>query len=64
MAATPKLRSAVILVVDDEKNALNIRKALLEDAGYIVLAMTDTSEALKIVGTKSVDLVLPNKHPW
>jgi len=57
MDAPSHLRS-VILCVDDEETALEVRKQVLEMAGYGVLTATSPSQALEIFRNNHVDLVL------
>ncbi len=47
-----------ILCVDDNEQALSIRKLMLETRGYRVLACTSGSQALEIFQQGGVDLVL------
>ncbi|MBV8052378.1 MAG: response regulator [Acidobacteriaceae bacterium] len=48
-----------ILCVDDNEQALSIRKVLLETRGYRVVACTSAREALEVFRTKGgIDLVL------
>lgn len=47
-----------ILVVDDEKNYTLILSAVLEDEGFETLTANSGSEALEIISTSDVDLVL------
>jgi CheY-like chemotaxis protein len=49
---------AVILCVDDEENPLVLRRLVLEEAGYDVITASSAAEALAIVSTRRVDLVL------
>jgi len=49
---------AVILCVDDEENPLTLRKFVLQKAGYEVLTASSGKEALEIVASHKVDLVL------
>jgi CheY-like chemotaxis protein len=49
---------AVILCVDDEENPLTLRKLVLQKAGYEVLTANSGNEALKIVASRHVDLVV------
>jgi CheY-like chemotaxis protein len=49
---------AVILCVDDEQNPLTLRKLVLQRAGYEVLTATSAKEALELVASRKVDLVL------
>jgi CheY-like chemotaxis protein len=51
-------RKAVILCVDDEENALTLRKHVLQNAGYDVMTALSATQALEIVRSCSVDLVL------
>jgi CheY-like chemotaxis protein len=49
---------AVILCVDDEQNPLTLRKLVLQRAGYEVLTATSAKEALELVASRKLDLVL------
>ena len=49
---------AVILCVDDELNPLTLRRLVLQKAGYEVLTANSGKEALEIVSSRHVDLVL------
>ena len=49
---------AVILCVDDEERPLVLRKLVLQKAGYEVLTANSAKEALDVVGSRKVDLVL------
>ena len=49
---------AVILCVDDEHNPLTLRKFVLQKAGYEVLTASSGKEALELVASRQVDLVL------
>ena len=49
---------AVILCVDDEENALTLRKRVLQKVGYEVLTALSGREALDILASRPVDLVL------
>ena len=51
----------VILVVDDEQNALLLRKLVLERAGYSVLTASSMAEAMQVVSSNTVDLVLSDQ---
>jgi CheY-like chemotaxis protein len=51
-------RKAVILCVDDEKNPLTLRKLVLERSGYSVLTASSAEEAMTILGSNHVDLVV------
>ncbi len=47
-----------ILCVDDNEQALSIRKVMLETRGYRVVTCTTAEEALKIFDKGGIDLVL------
>ena len=49
---------SMILCVDDEKNPLALRKLVLERAGYEVITAGSGKEALEILSSRAVDLVL------
>lgn len=49
---------AVILCVDDELNPLTLRRLVLQKAGYEVLTASSGKEALELVNSRHVDLVL------
>lgn len=49
---------AIILCVDDEQNPLTLRKFVLQKAGYEVLTANSGKQALEVVATRHVDLVL------
>ena len=48
----------VILCVDDNEQALSVRKFLLETRGYRVITALSSEEALEIFRNGSIDLVL------
>jgi CheY-like chemotaxis protein len=48
----------VILCVDDEENPLMLRKLVLENAGYDVVTASSGVQALGIVSSRRIDLVL------
>jgi CheY-like chemotaxis protein len=52
---------AVILCVDDEERALVFRRLVLQKAGYDVVTATSAKEALAVVGSHRVDLVLSDQ---
>jgi CheY-like chemotaxis protein len=52
----------VILCVDDEWNGLEGRRLLLEERGYEVLVATDGDEALQLLASHPIDLVLLDYH--
>ena len=51
-------RNGIVLCVDDEIEALHLRKAMLESHGYKVLTATNAEEALKVFESTEVDVVL------
>ena len=55
-------RRSLILCVDDERNALEGRKELLEEHGCEVLVTTSPQEALQLFTANPVDLVLLDFH--
>ena len=48
----------LILCVDDEENQLAVRKLVLEQAGYAVLAASSGQQALALLAGHPIDLVL------
>jgi CheY-like chemotaxis protein len=53
----------VILCIDEEENALEIRKQVLESAGYRVMTASNPSVALEILRKQHVDLALTEHIP-
>jgi CheY-like chemotaxis protein len=51
-------RKPTLLCVDDNQTALQIRKLVLESAGYSVLAASDFATAMELFSSSAVDLVL------
>ena len=51
-------RKPVILCVDDEENSLILRKLVLQKAGYEVVTASSAQEALKVLVSREIDLVL------
>lgn len=49
---------ATILCVDDEQTALQLRKTLLESAGYKVLAVKSGAQAVKLFRSETVDAAI------
>jgi len=49
---------ATILCVDDEQTALQLRKTLLESAGYKVLAVKSGAQAIKLFDSEAVDAAI------
>jgi two-component system, OmpR family, response regulator CpxR len=52
------VQQMIILCVDDEENQLTIRKFVLQKAGYSVLTATSGIQALNLLASHDVDLVL------
>jgi CheY-like chemotaxis protein len=48
----------LILCVDDEENQLAVRKVVLERAGYSVLTASSAQQALSLLDSHRIDLVL------
>jgi CheY-like chemotaxis protein len=51
-------KKELILCVDDEENQLAVRKLVLEQAGYSVLAASSGQQALALLAGHPIDLVL------
>ncbi len=49
---------STVLVVDDEQTALVLRKLVLEKSGFRVLTASSGQQALEMLSTESVNLVL------
>ena len=47
-----------LLCVDDNQTALQIRKLVLESAGYTVLVASDSATAMEVFSSSVVDLVV------
>jgi CheY-like chemotaxis protein len=47
-----------ILCIDDEENQLTVRKFVLERMGYLVLTASSGQEALNLLDSHRIDLVL------
>ena len=54
----PESRKATLLCVDDNQTALQVRKLVLENAGYSVLVASDSATAMELFSSFAVDLVL------
>ena len=52
----------VILCVDDEVNALCIRKAVLQSKGYLVVTARNYEQALNVFNSIQVDLVISDHY--
>ena len=50
--------TVTILCVDDEPTALYFRKLVLEKDGFIVIAASSAPQAMEILASRTVDLVL------
>lgn len=57
----PESKPVVILCVDDEPNALTLRKLVLQKAGYDVVTAGSAMQALEVLATRRVDLVLSDQ---
>lgn len=57
----PESKAAVILCVDDEPNALTLRKLVLQKAGYDVVTANSARQALEVLAARRVDLVLSDQ---
>lgn len=55
-----RLRS-VILCVDDEENPLMLRKLVLQKAGFEVITANSAKQALELLASRRVDLVLSDQ---
>lgn len=51
----------VILCVDDEPNSLVLRKLVLQKAGYDVITANSASQALEVLNSRQVNLVLSDQ---
>lgn len=49
---------SVVLCIDDEGNALELRKRVLQKTGYRVLTATNADQALEVFRENPVDVVL------
>jgi CheY-like chemotaxis protein len=47
-----------VLCIDDNETALNVRKMVLEVAGYSVLTASDVNLAMQLFTTSAVDIVM------
>ena len=57
MKATP-LSNATILLVDDNKDGLVVRRSLLEELGYHVETSPNAEDALKLFAASRFDLIV------
>jgi CheY-like chemotaxis protein len=51
-------RPATVLCVDDEQTALQLRRTLLESAGYRVLAAKSGAQAVKMFASEPIDAAI------
>jgi CheY-like chemotaxis protein len=54
-------KKIIILCVDDEENALILRRLVLEKSGFEVLTASSAREAQEVLATRSVDLILSDQ---
>jgi CheY-like chemotaxis protein len=54
--------SSRILLVDDSKDGLLVRRTLLEEVGYTVQIATNGEEGLKLFNSETFDLVVTDYH--
>lgn len=52
---------STILCVDDEPNALMLRRLVLEKAGFTVVTAPSSAEALRVLSSTAIDLVLSDQ---
>jgi CheY-like chemotaxis protein len=53
--------NAVILCVDDDENSLILRKLVLQKAGYNVVTASSATQALGVLSSRKIDLVLSDQ---
>lgn len=58
----PSKRTIVVLCVDDEPTPLLIRRMVLEKAGFRVFTASTAAEAMRIVHTEALDLVVTDYY--
>jgi DNA-binding NtrC family response regulator len=56
--ARPNARPVTLLIVDDEPAILKALQRIVRDEGYRVITALDAEEALRLVASESVDVVL------
>jgi CheY-like chemotaxis protein len=54
-------RKRMILCVDDEETSLILRKLVLEKSGFAVMTAGSANQAMEIVGSQPIDLVLSDQ---
>lgn len=52
------MNNAIILCVDDEETSLLLRKPVLEQAGYEVMIAASAMQALEVLSSRKIDLLL------
>ena len=52
------MSNAIILCVDDEETSLHLRKPVLEKAGYEVIIAASAMQALQVLSSRKIDLLL------
>ena len=52
------MKNEVILCVDDEETSLLLRKPVLEQAGYEVMVAASAMQALEVLSSRKIDLLL------
>jgi PAS domain S-box-containing protein len=58
LASVPRLDGVHVLTVDDEPDSLNLLKAVLEEAGAVVTAVSSATEALQHIRTAPPDVLV------
>ncbi len=54
-------RKRMILCVDDEETSLILRKLVLEKSGFAVMTAASANQAMEILGSQAIDLVLSDQ---
>jgi CheY-like chemotaxis protein len=52
------MNNEIILCVDDEETSLHLRKPVLEKAGYEVMIAASAVQALEVLSSRKIDLLL------
>jgi len=52
------INNEVILCVDDEETSLQLRKPVLEKAGYEVMIAASAGQAMQVLSSRKIDLLL------
>ena len=52
------LDKGVVLIVDDESNAIKVLSAILENSGYSVLHALNVDNAIKIIKQHTIDAII------